>query len=96
MVEEFVQDTMTVRRKRGAMMMKILGKKDTGVNSFTTLEDTEDDTSQENMKSIKHPGTDLLTPGMTPSLLLSSCALSLFCFLSLFYLLYLNQNHSSC
>ena len=56
MVEEFVQDTMTVRRKRGAMMMKILGKKDTGVNSFTTLEDTEDDTSQENMKSIKHQG----------------------------------------
>ena len=96
MIEEGVQDPRTGRRKKGAMMMKMLGKKDLGVNSFTTLEETEDDTSQENMKSILHPGTDLGTPGMTPFLLLSSCALSLFCSWSLFLPLYLNQNHSSC
>ena len=96
MVEEGVQDPRTGMRNRGAMMMKILGKKDTGVNSFTTQEDMEDDTSQENMKSILHLGSDLVTPGMTPSLLLSICALSLSCSWSLFLLLYLNQNHSSC
>ena len=95
MIGEGVQDPRTVREKRGAI--KILVKKALGENSFTTLEDTEDDTSQENMKNIKEPGgIKLVTRGLTLSLLLSSCALSSFCSWSLFCLLYLSQNHSSC
>jgi len=93
--QEADPDTFIVRIiKMVMMMMNIVRKKQMAVVSFTTLEGTEDDTSQENILSVILARKAQETPGMTPSLLGSSCSLSSYSSWSPFLPHYLKQTHS--